>query len=143
MVTKALNAADSRTKVPADVQRIIGGQVMDAFEVTGDSWRTKVEAAKDAVRNYELARVHIVAHGVGAEPMSAITVELGSRGDISVLDLTHEVRSLIHRLAKPYRRMALERLYDHLVERQPDERLVAGYVQMLLAAGLAYGDAGG
>jgi DNA-binding transcriptional MerR regulator len=57
--------------------------------------------------------------------------------NISVLDLAQETRSLVHRLALPYRRMALERLYDHLVERQPDERLVGGYVQTLIKAGVA------
>lgn len=137
VITKVLNAADSSAKVPADVQRIHRGHVIDAFEITGNSWRTKVDAAKDVVRDYELARVHIVASNAGIESISAIAAELGPRSDISVLDLAQEMRSLVHRLAMPYRRMALERLYDHLVERQPDERLVGEYVHTLIKAGVA------
>ena len=101
--------------------------------MTGD---TKVTQAVEALRRYDLARVHIVgaARDVSADEIAA-ALPPGNL-DVSVLDVRHEVRSLPHRLLKPARRNALERLYYHLVYRQPREDLVVALVDALTRRGL-------
>jgi hypothetical protein len=136
VVTKSLNAADASASAAGDVQHVAGGQVLEAYEVTANEWSTKVGQAIEAMRRYDLARVHVVgaAREVSAD---AIFEALPTpTPDVSVLDIRHEVRSLIHRLLKPARRVALERLYDHLVHRQPREDLVVLLVDELKQRGL-------
>jgi hypothetical protein len=136
VVTKSLNAADASAKAAGDVQHVAGGQVLEAYEVTANDWRTKVAQAIEALRHYDLPRVHIVgaARDVAAQELADALPE--PTLDVSVLDIRHEVRSLTHRLLKPARRSAIERLYDHLVFRQPREDLVALLVDALTRRGL-------
>lgn len=136
VATKSLNAADASAMAAGDVQHLAGGQVLEAYEITANDWRTKVTQAVEALRRYDLARVHIVgaAHDVSADEI-AIALPPGNL-DVSVLDVRHEVRSLTHRLLKPARRDAVERLYDHLVHRQPREDLVVMLVESLKRRGL-------
>jgi hypothetical protein len=131
VATKSLNAADASASAAGDVQHLAGGQILEAYEVTANDWSTKVQQAVEVLNRYDLARVHIVgaALDVAAEDIAAA---LPSRAlDVSVLDIRHEVRSLNHRLLKPARRSAIERLYDHLVHRQPREDLIALLVNAL------------
>lgn len=136
VTTKSLNAADASASAAGDVQHLAGGQVLEAYEVTASDWRTKVAQAVEALRRYDLARVHIVG-AAGDVTAQEIAKALPSANlDVSVLDIRHEVRSLTHRLLKPARREAIERLYDHLVYRQPREGLVALLVDALKRRGL-------
>jgi hypothetical protein len=48
-----------------------------------------------------------------------------------VLDVQAECRSLVHRLTRPGRRTALNKLWEHLALRQPRDELVANYVLLL------------
>lgn len=137
VATKSLNAADASAMAAADVQHLAGGQVIEAYEVTANDWRTKVTQAVETLWRYDLARVHIVgaARDVSADDIStALPTE---NLDVSVLDIRHEVRSLTHRLLKPARRNAIERLYEHLVHRQPRDDLVVSLVDALKRRGLA------
>lgn len=134
--SKSLNAADASSSAAGDVQHLAGGQVLEAYEVTANDWRTKILQAVEALRRYDLARVHIVAaaRNVGADDIASALPDQAL--DVSVLDVRHEVRSLAHRLLKPGRRVAIERLYDHLVYRQPREDLVVLLVESLTQRGL-------
>jgi len=134
--TKPLTAADASASTAGDVQHMAGGQVLEAYEVTANDWRTKVKQAIEAMQRYDLARVHVVgaAANVDADDIAKALPQAGL--DVSVLDIRHEVRSLTHRLLKPARRVAVERLYDHLVHRQPREDLVVRLVDELKQRGL-------
>jgi hypothetical protein len=136
VTTKSLNAADASAGTAGDVQHVAGGQVLEAYEVTANEWEGKVPQAIEALHKHDLARVHIVARApdaTGAE----IASELSDPSlDVSVLDFRHEARSLSDRLLKPYRRAALEYVYDHLAHRQPRDDLVVAYVDALTRHGL-------
>lgn len=136
VATKSLNAADASAMAAGDVQHLAGGQVLEAYEITASDWRTKVTQAVEALRRYDLARVHIVGAAPDVSADEIATALPPGNLDVSVLDVRHEVRSLTHRLLKPARRDALERLYDHLVHRQPREDLVATLVEALKRRGL-------
>lgn len=141
--TKVLNAADASAGTAADVQVLEGGRVVEAYEVTANPWHSKVAQALAVLRDHDLPRVHIVAPGpaptadgirdaVARTPLAAGLVVADA--DLSVLDIRHECRSLIHRLTRPGRRSALNKLWEHLASRQPNDALVAAYVSRLAEA---------
>ncbi len=121
--TKTLTAADTASGTAADVQVLEGGKVAEAYEVTANSWNSKIGQAVAVLRHYDLARVHIVAPGpapsaqeianaILAAPLPAGLVAPSI--DMSVLDVRQECRSLAHRLSRPGRRAALNKLWEHL-----------------------------
>jgi hypothetical protein len=61
--------------------------------------------------------------------------------DVSVLDVRHEIRSVMARLSRPSRKVAMQVLYGYLKNRHPDDRLVVEYVNALHDAKLAEDDA--
>jgi hypothetical protein len=138
--TKMLSASDASAGTAADVQVLDGGKVVEAYEVTANDWSSKVPQAVAVLRDYDLPRVHIVAPGP-APSGPAIKEQLGmtllaagrvpSTIDLSVLDVNAECRSLVHRLSRPGRRAALNKLWEHLALRQPRDELVARYVARL------------
>lgn len=143
--TKALSASDASSGSAADVQVLDGGKVSEAYEVTANTWVSKIGQATGILRQYDLPRVHIVAPGpaptaheirdsVAAAPLPAGLI--AGAIDLSVLDIQDECRSLIHRLSRPGRRTALNKLWEHLALRQPNDDLVAGYVTLLQSGGL-------
>lgn len=143
--TKTLTAADAPARTAADVQVLEGGRVAEAYEVTANPWASKIAQALAALRDHDLLRVHIVAPGpapsaqqikdaIAATPMPSGLV--AGDVDLSVLDVRQECRSLIHRLARPGRRSALNRLWEHLAMRQPNDALVGMYVSRLEDAGV-------
>ncbi len=143
--TKTLSASDASAGTAADVQVLDGGRVTEAYEVTANPWESKISQATGILRHYDLPRVHIVAPGpaptaheirdfVAATPLPAGLV--GATIDLSVLDIQAECRSLIHRLSRPGRRTALNKLWEHLALRQPNDELVASYVILLHDGGL-------
>jgi hypothetical protein len=133
--TKGLSAADASAGTAADVQVYDGGLVVEAYEVTANEWQTKVQQAIDTMTKYDLRRVHIVAPSASLKADDLITA-LPSGVDVSVLDIGHEARSLLHQLQRPGRRIGLVKLYEHLVERQPRDELVTQYVSALVSHGL-------
>jgi len=147
--TKTLSAADASAGTAADVQIFEGGKVIEAYEVTANAWHSKVAQATAVMRHYDLRRVHIVAPGpapsakglkdaVAATPLPAGTVIRDL--DLSVLDLSHECRSLVHRLSRTGRRAALTKLWEHLASRQPNDELVRRYVDGIREARVAFDD---
>jgi hypothetical protein len=138
--TKRLNASDAATRSAADVQEKTRGQVTEAYEVTAEGWESKVAQAGVLLRQHNLPRIHILANGVarasGHELLGA-TVAAGV--DITILDVREEVRSLVARLNRQYRGDALVRLYQHLVDKQPHDRLVGELVTALRDRGLVEG----
>jgi hypothetical protein len=125
--TKSLSAADASAGTAGDVQVWDGGIVAEAYEVTANVWHSKVTQALEVLHKHDLRRVHIVAPAA-AVTAADIAAHIPEEADISVLDIRHEVRSLIHGVQRTGRRVALEKLYEHLVERQPKDELVAQYV---------------
>lgn len=125
VATKSLNAADASASAAGDVQHLAGGQVLEAYEVTANDWGTKVAQAVELLNRFDLARVHIVGAALDVAAEDIASALPSPALDVSVLDIRHEIRSLTHRLLKPARRNAIERLYDHLVHRQPREDLIA------------------
>jgi len=159
--TKNLNAADAPARTAGDVQLWLttstparalspaGGQLVDAYEVTANRWDTKIAQATTVLVQNDLRRIHIVARGpapsaadirnrVGATALPAGMS--ADQVDISVLDVRAECRSLLHRLHRPGRRSALEKLWEHLVIRQPNDALVPAYVTLLHAAAIVADD---
>lgn len=130
--TKSLTAADASAGTAADVQVRDGGVVAEAYEVTANVWHSKVNQALDTLRQHDLRRVHIVAPAPNVTA-AEIAAHVPEGTDVSVLDVRHEVRSLVHRLQRTGRRVALEKLYEHLVERQPRDDLVVQYVTAISA----------
>jgi hypothetical protein len=130
--TKSLNAADASAGTAGDVQVWDGGIVAEAYEVTANPWQTKVVQALEVLRRHDLRRVHVLAPA-SVVAVADIAAQVPEEADLSVLDIHHEVRSLVHRLQRTGRRVALEKLYEHLVERQPRDELVSQYVEAIAA----------
>jgi hypothetical protein len=129
--TKNLNASDASAGTAADVQEKYRDQVTEAYEVTADSYKTKVGQAEETLRRHDLRRVHIVARRGASASGEDIAASLPAGLDVSVLDVREESRSLLARLDKPHRRLALERLHTLLVDRQPKDSVVREYVELL------------
>ncbi|MGH9267412.1 MAG: hypothetical protein ACRD0D_04475 [Acidimicrobiales bacterium] len=53
-----------------------------------------------------------------------------------MLEVRAECGSLVHRLGRPGRRTALDKLWEHLATRQPNDELVARHVTLLSDVGL-------
>jgi hypothetical protein len=143
--TKTLNAADASAGTAADVQVFDGGRLVEAYEVTANTWASKIAQALAVLRDYDLPRVHIVAPGPAPladaikDAVAATSLPAGlvaANVDLSVLDVGQECRSLVHRLTRPHRRSALTKLWEHLTMRQPNDALVGTYVTRLEDAGI-------
>lgn len=134
--TKSLSAADASAGTAGDVQVWDAGVIAEAYEVTANVWHSKVNQALEALHKHDLRRVHIVA-AAPSVTAAEIAAHVPESADVSVLDVRHEVRSLVHRLQRTGRRDALEKLYEHLVERQPRDELVVQYVAAISARKLA------
>ena len=137
--------ADASASIAGDFQLWRGGRVAEAYEVTANAWDTKIAQAAVVLRQNDLPRVHIVARGpapsaeiirqrVAATPLPAGLMP--GNVDISVLDVQAECRSLLHRLSRPGRRGALQKLWEHLATKQSNDGLVGAYVAFLIDAGV-------
>jgi hypothetical protein len=133
--TKRLNASDASSQTAGDVQHKHRGVVLEAYEVTGRDWRTKMPAARRTLQRHGLQRIHVLAGGVTPQSGDEIAAASGD-DDISVLDHRHASLALAHLLSKAWRREALTLLFHHLVRLQPDDQLVWDYVGRLDALGL-------
>lgn len=129
--TKSLNASDKSSFAAGDVQVVSGNRVVEAFEVTANSWRSKLWGATKTIRDNDLARLHIVAAFPAAERKEVLEQLLKVPEDVSVLDVRRLVESLIAALTKPGRAAALSRLYEYLDRYQPDVGRVNAYVELI------------
>lgn len=137
--TKNINASDASAGTAGDVQHRHRGQVQLAFEVTANDWQSKVKQAAGTMTTHELRRVVILACGVSQLSGDEIDAELPEGEDIVVLDVREEIRSLVGRMGRKWRREALKRLYSLLVTKQSNDALVDAYVGALIERGLTVG----
>jgi hypothetical protein len=138
--TKPLNASDRSAGTAADIQLWRRGVLEEAYEATASHWQVKIRQATDVQVRTDLNRVHIVGDAAvvsGREIVEALTQGgLPADTDLSVLDIRHEIRSLVARLGRQSRQSALATLYSYLVGKQPDDGLVVRYVDLLHSIGL-------
>ncbi len=134
--TKNLNASDKSSRAAGDVQIVTGNRVVEAYEVTANDWKTKLDGAEKTVRDHDLTRVHIVASVEGSTLGDILRKLEGEAIDVSVLDLREFAVSLTAALTKPFRARALQRLYEYLDRYQPDVGRVNRFVQMIEEHGL-------
>lgn len=134
--TKHVSASDAAAGTAADVQERYRGQVTEAYEITAGPWTSKLRRAAETLHRHDLSRVHIVAREVARATGEEISAAVPRGLDVTVLDVREEVRSLVARLSKPFRRYALEQAYAFLVDKQPDDELVGAFVAALQEDGL-------
>jgi len=134
--TKNLNASDASAGTAGDVQHRHRGHILDAYEVTSFGYASKIDQAVETLKRHDLPRINIVAKNVCPVPADEIAGAIPDNVEICVLDIREETRSLVARLGKSHRRLALERLYQHLVEKQARDELVAIYVDALFNHGV-------
>ncbi|MCE9612919.1 MAG: hypothetical protein K8T26_01495 [Lentisphaerae bacterium] len=134
--TKNLNASDHSSRVAGDVQILTGNRVIEAYEITANSWRTKTVGAATTIKENDLSRLHIIAR-IPEEDRIAVYTEIATRPEeISVVDLEGFTGSLVAALTRQYRAVALGRLYEFLDRYQPEVGRVNMYVQLLRTSGL-------
>lgn len=132
--TKNLNASDRSSFAAGDVQVATGGRVIEAFEVTANGWRTKIDGASKVIRDNDLSRLQILAtrpedeRAAVAERLAQLTE------DVAVLDVRQAVEVLTAVLTRPQRADALVRLYEYLDRYQPDTERVNELVHHVQAA---------
>ena len=82
--TKALNASDASSRSAGDVEILHRNKLQEAVEVSANHFDTKFGQALDAMAEYGLPRIHLVAPGLesGGYDDLAETVD----ADISILD---------------------------------------------------------
>jgi hypothetical protein len=130
VTTKNLTASDRSSGSAADVQIKLGPHVIEGFEVTANSWSEKLGDAAAKIRANDLSRLHIVARV--DEALGDVLHVLLSRGeDLSVLELTNFVASVVAETRKVFRASALRRLYELLDRCQPEISRVNDYVELL------------
>lgn len=134
--TKSLNASDRSSFAAGDVQLATGSRAIEAFEVTANSWRTKMDGASKTIRDNDLSRLHIVAARPEGE-RGAVAERLAELAeDVAVLDVRQAVEVLTAVLTRPQRAEALRRLYEYLDRYQPDTGRVNLLVERLRDADL-------
>ena len=128
--TKNINASDASAGTAADVQIMRGGMVEEAFEVSANDWRTKVDQAIQAARNADLPRAHVIASN--GDDLSGLEELLeGTTVDVSVMETNAFLRVLCGVLKKPGREDALRRLYDAMDRLQADVARTNRIVELL------------
>lgn len=129
VVTKKINASDASSGTAADVQIVRGNKIEEAFEVTANDWRTKVDQAAATSAKADLSRSHIVAAVSPDERDFEDLTDLDA--DVSVLDVRSMLRMLCATLRKPAREYALKRLHELVDRNQPDPELTNNVVRVL------------
>ncbi|MBI1265537.1 MAG: hypothetical protein GC187_12485 [Alphaproteobacteria bacterium] len=137
--TKSLNASDRSSFAAGDVQVATGVRVIEAIEITANSWRTKLDGASKVIRDNDLSRLHIVASRPEGERGEVAERLAGLADDVAVLDVRQAVEVLTAVLTRPQRADALVRLYEYLDRYQPDTERVNELVRRVQAAGLVEG----
>lgn len=128
--TKNINASDASAGTAADVQIMRGGMVEEAFEVSANNWRSKVDQAVQAARGADLPRAHILARN--GDDLSGLDELLGDTTvDVSVMEIRSFLRVLCGVLKKPAREDALRRLYDNTDRLQSDVTRTNRIVELL------------
>lgn len=85
--TKRLNTSDASAGTAGDVQVKIGGALTEAYELTANTWDSKVSQAKALLRTHRRLRLHIVAKHAASATGDELRRVFGETDDIAVLDL--------------------------------------------------------
>jgi hypothetical protein len=140
--TKNLTASDKASSVVGDVQIVRGNRVEEAFEVTANDWRTKIDGAVQTIRAADLQRAHVIAAVEDTFPSASEDLDRPGM-DITVIDTTAYLRTLIAVMRKPARETALQRLYELLDRHQPHIERTNLYVKLLREHGMTLGPVNG
>ncbi len=135
--TKGLNISDRSSRAAGDIQVMVGNRVIEAYEITGNVWTTKLDAVSDKLRAHDLTRIHIIAPLAAGSYAGVARDLLGLADDVSVIDLHGFIATVLSALTRAFREVALRRLYELLDRLQEDVDLVNAYVEALHRGGLA------
>jgi hypothetical protein len=127
--TKSLNASDQSSGTAGDVQILNGTHILEAFEVTANSWQEKVPGAVRAMKDYDLSRLHILGRVQSVREAAEFLYEAGQ--DITVLPVYETLTTISMMLRKQFRSRALHRLYELLDRQQPEVARTNHYVSLL------------
>jgi hypothetical protein len=132
--TKALNASDASSRSAGDVEILHRNKLQEAVEVSASHFETKFGQAVDAMGQYGLPRIHIVAPGLESGGYDDLAEELD--GDISILDPLALSATLVALLDRSGRESALTELYV-LLDRHASAELTNAFVRRCWQRGLA------
>lgn len=146
--TKRSLASDSASGASGDIELRRRSRLLSVIEVSQGPWHTKLEQAVRAAWRANVDDVRVIADAVALDPRElAEAAERATVGiesarqvlDVKVLDLRHELHSLVGRLDRPGRGHAIRGfdalLRRHELERQPE--LIDAAMLFLRQAGLA------
>ncbi|MDX6624836.1 MAG: hypothetical protein QOE75_2768 [Solirubrobacterales bacterium] len=136
--TKALNASDASSRSAGDVEVLHRNKLQEALEVSANHFETKFGQAMDAMGEYGLPRIHIVAPGLESGGYDELAEELD--GDVSILDPLALSATLVALLDRSGRESALAELYV-LLDRYASAELTNAFVRRCWQRGLAEQDA--
>lgn len=131
--TKALNASDLSSRSAGDVEVFHRNKLQEALEVSANHFETKLGQAADAIREYGLSRVHIVAPGLDSSGYEKLAQ---TEGDVSVLDPRSLAATLVALLDRSGRENAMVELYS-LLDRHASVHVTNAYVRRCWQRGLA------
>jgi hypothetical protein len=132
--TKALNASDASSRSAGDVEILHRNKLQEAVEVSANHFDTKFGQAMDAMGEYGLSRIHIVAPGLESGGYEELAQAID--GDISILDPLALAATLVALLDRSGRETALDELYV-LLDRHASVELTNAYVRRCWQRGLA------
>ncbi|MGV1049339.1 MAG: hypothetical protein ACOYD4_12555 [Solirubrobacterales bacterium] len=132
--TKALNASDASSRSAGDIEVLHRNKLQEALEVSANHFETKFGQAIDAMGEYGLPRIHIVAPGLESGGYDELADELDA--DVSILDPLALSATLVALLDRSGRESALTELYV-LLDRHASAELTNAFVRRCWQRGLA------
>jgi hypothetical protein len=136
--TKELNASDASSRTAGDVEIFHRGKLYEALEISANHFETKFGQAMDAMGEYGLRRIHIVAPGLESGDYDKLAEE--SDVDVSILDPLALAGALVALLDRAGRESALTELYV-LLDRHASAELTNAFVRRCWERGLAESEA--
>lgn len=124
--TKALNASDASSRSAGDIEVLHRNKLQEAVEVSANHFDTKFGQAMDAMAEYGLPRIHIVAPGLESGGYDELAESVDA--DISILDPLAFAAALVALLDRRGRENALTELYV-LLDRYASAELTNAYVR--------------
>jgi SacI restriction endonuclease len=132
--TKALNASDASSRSAGDVEVLHRNKLQEALEVSANHFDSKFGQAMDAMGEYGLSRIHIVAPGLKSGDYEELAQTID--GDVSILDPLALASTLVALLDRSGRESALDELYV-LLDKHASVQITNSYVRRCWQRGLA------
>jgi hypothetical protein len=132
--TKALNASDASSRSAGDIEVLHRNKLHEALEVSANHFDTKFGQAMDAIGEYGLPRIHIVAPGLESGDYEELSQTI--EGDVSILDPLALAATLVALLDRSGRENALNELYV-LLDRHASVQITNAFVRRCWQRGLA------